>query len=63
MSKKYKFRISEMAFLKFNKEDLDSFPNVEYTDDKGKGKIIPVKRFDNQTYSLIVPLELIEECE
>ena len=64
MSKKYKFRLNEQAFLEFNKENLDSFQDVKYTDDNSKGKIIPVKRdFDGKVYKIIVPLDLIEECE
>ena len=60
MSKKYKFRISETNFLQFTEENLKNFKNVTFID----GKIIPVKRdLDGQVYDIIVPLELIKECE
>lgn len=64
MSKKYKFRLSETNFLQFTEENLKKFKDVTFVDDNGKGKIIPIKReFDGQVYDIIVPLELIEECE
>lgn len=62
--KKYKFRLSESDFITFTQEELDGFKDVTYINDNSKGKRIPIKRdFDNQIYDLIVPLELIEECE
>lgn len=64
MSKKYKFRMSETNFLMFTDKELKNLRDVTFIDDNSKGKIIPVKRdFDGQVYNIIVPLELIEECE
>ena len=64
MSKKYKFRLSETNWVEFTQKDLDGFQNVNFIDDNGKGKIIPIKRqFDNSVYDIIVPLELLEECK
>ena len=60
--KKYKFRMSETNWVEFTQETLDNFKDVNFIDDNGKGKIIPVKReFDGSVYDVIVPLELIEE--
>lgn len=63
--KNYKFRLSESNFIKFTQKELDGFQDVTFQDENNKkGKIIPVNRsFDHQVYDLIVPLELIEECE
>jgi hypothetical protein len=64
MSKKYKFRLTVNNWLQFTEKDLKNFKDVTFVDDGGKGKIIPVKRdYDGQVYDIIVPLELIEECE
>ena len=64
MSKKYEFRMSETNFIRFTDKELKNFKDVTFVDDGGKGKIIPIKRdFDGQVYDIIVPLELIEECE
>ena len=62
--KKYKFRLSETNWIEFSQKDLDGFRNVEFTDDNGKGKIIPITRqFDKQNYQIIVPIEMIEEMK
>ena len=62
--KKYKFRLSETNYVEFTQKDLDGFRNVEFTNDNGKGKIIPITRqFDKQNYQIIVPMEMIEEVE
>ena len=62
--KKYKFRLSESNFITFGQKELDNFRNVQFIDDMGKGKIIPIKReFDGAVYDVIVPIELIEEQE
>lgn len=63
MAKKYRFRLSETNYVKFTQKKLDGFQNVNFIDDKSKGKIIPVKRFDNQTYQVIAPLDMIELLE
>ena len=58
--KRYKFRMSETNYIEFT--DLNGFKNVQYIDDGSMGKVIPVVRaFDNKTYHLLVPLEMIEE--
>lgn len=63
-NKKYRFRLSETNFIKFTQKDLDGFRDVNFIDDNGKGKIIPIKRqFDGNVYDVIVPIELIEEVE
>ena len=47
---------------KFGQKELDNFRNVQFIDEMGKGKIIPIKReFDGAVYDVIVPIELIEE--
>lgn len=62
--KKYRFRLSETNFIEFTQKDLDGFRDVNFIDDNGKGKIIPVKRqYDGNVYDVIVPIELIEELE
>ena len=62
IDKKYKFRLSENNWIEFSQKELNGFKNVQFIDDNGKGKIIPVKRmFDGNVYDLIVPIELIEE--
>lgn len=59
---KYKFRLSESNFIIFGQKELDGFKDVQFIDDMGKGKIIPIKReFDGAVYDVIVPVELIEE--
>ena len=64
MAKKYKFRFSETNWIEFTQKDLNGFKNVDFIDDKSKGKIIPIKRaFDNQTYQVIIPLDMIELLE
>lgn len=61
---KYKFRMSETNYVKFTQKEFDEFKNVQYIDDNSMGKVIPVIRaFDNKTYQLLVPLEMIEEIE
>lgn len=61
---KYKFRMSETNWIQFTDKELESFRDVQYIDDNSKGKIIPVNRgFDNKTYHLLVPLEMIEEVK
>ena len=61
---KYRFRLSETTWIEFTQKDLDGFGNVDYVDDNGKGKMIPIKRqFDGMEYEIIVPIELIEEVE
>ena len=60
-TEKYEFHISETNSISFTEMDLLSFKNVEYTDDNGKGKIIPIKRDDGKFFQIIVPIELIEE--
>lgn len=62
--KKYKFRLSETNWIEFTQKDLDGFKDVNFIDDNGKGKIIPIKRqYDGNGYDVIVPIELIEEIE
>lgn len=62
--KKYKFRLSETNWVEFTQKELDSFKNVDFINDNSKGKIIPIKRqFDGSIFDVIVPLDLIEECE
>ena len=62
--KKYKFRLSETNWIQFTQKDLDGFKDVQFIDDMGKGKIIPIKReFDGNVYDVIVPIELIEEIQ
>lgn len=62
--KKYKFRLSETNWIEFTQKDLDEFKDVNFIDDNGKGKIIPIKRqYDGNVYDVIVPIELIEEVE
>lgn len=62
--KKYKFRLSETNWVEFTQKDLDGFKDVNFIDDNGKGKIIPIKRqYDGNVYDAIVPIELIEEVE
>lgn len=62
--KKYKFRLSETNWIEFTQKDLDGFKDVNFIDDNGKGKIIPIKRqYDGNVYDVIVPIELIEEVE
>lgn len=63
MAKKYRFRLSETNWVEFTLKELDGFKNVDFIDDKIKGKIIPIKRFDNQGYQVIAPLEMIEPLE
>lgn len=61
---KYRFRLSETNFIEFTQKDLDGFRDVDFIDDNGKGKIIPIKRqYDGNVYDVIVPIELIEEVE
>lgn len=62
--KKYKFWLSKTNWIEFTQKDLDSFKDVNFIDDNGKGKIIPIKRqYDGNVYDVIVPIELIEEVE
>lgn len=62
--KKYKFCLSETNWIEFTQKDLDGFKDVNFIDDNGKGKIIPIKRqYDGNVYDVIVPIELIEEVE
>ena len=61
MTKKYKFRLSETNWIEFTEKELNNFKNVNFIDDNSTDKVIPIKRaFDNQTYYMIVPLEMIE---
>ena len=54
MAKKYRFRLSETNWVEFTQKELDKFSNVDFIDEDGKGKIIPVKRaFDKQVYDVI----------
>lgn len=63
-TKKYKFRLSETNWVEFTQKELDGFGNVDFIDEDGNGKIIPVKRaFDNQVYDVIAPLDMIELLE
>lgn len=63
MAKKYRFRFSETSWVEFTQEKLDNFDNVVFTNDNSKGKILPIKRFDNQEFQVIAPLEMIELLE
>lgn len=62
--KKYKFRLSETNWIEFTQKDYDNAKEIRYYNDMSRGIIIPVKRqFDGNGYDIIVPIELIEECE
>jgi hypothetical protein len=64
MQDRFKFRLSETNWVEFSQKELDNFQNVNFIDENSKGKIIPVKRtFDNQTYQVIAPLDMIELLE
>ena len=64
MSNKYKFRLSETNWIEFTQEDYDNAKEVRYYNDMSKGKILSVRRqFDNETYYVIVPIQLIEEIK
>jgi hypothetical protein len=61
--KKYKFHLSETSWIELSDKDLKHYQDANLQENK-KGKIIPVEReFDNKLYGLVIPLELLEECE
>ena len=61
MAKKYRFRFSETNYVEFTQKDFDRFDDVVFTDDNSKGKIIPIKCFNNKVFKIITPLDMIEE--
>lgn len=59
---KYRFNLSETSYIDFNEEELNSYKDVEFTDDNTtKGKLIYLTRNDGKSYILIVPMDMLEE--
>ena len=58
----YRFYLSETNYIDFKEEELNSFKDVEFTDDNTtKGKLIYLTRDDGKSYILIVPMDMLEE--
>lgn len=58
----YRFYLSETNYIDFKEEELNSFKDVEFTDDNTtKGKLLHLKRYDGKAFILIVPMDMLEE--
>lgn len=58
----YRFYLSESSYIDFKEEELNSFKDVEFTDDNTtKGKLVYLTRNDGKSYILIVPMDMLEE--
>lgn len=58
----YRFYLNETSYIDFKEEELNSFKDVEFTDDNTtKGKLIYLTRNDGKSYILIVPMDMLEE--
>lgn len=58
----YRFYLNETSYVDFKEEELNSFKDVEFTDDNTtKGKLIYITRNDGKSYILIVPMDMLEE--
>lgn len=58
---KYRFYLSKTDYIEFEKNQLNSFKDVEFIEDNSNGKLFHLKRYDGKTYMLIVPMDMLEE--